>query len=134
MTDYGHPLRLGTFVTPSAQDPDATVGLARLAEDLGYDLVTFQDHPYQPRFLDTWTLLSYVASATERIHVAPDVVNVPMRPPAVLARAAASLDLLSDGRVDVALGAGAFWDAMVSMGVERLTQASRSRRSPRRSR
>ncbi len=121
MTDYGHPLRFGTFVTPSAQDPEATVGLARLAEDLGYDLVTFQDHPYQPRFLDTWTLLSYVASATERIHVAPDVVNVPMRQPAVLARAAASLDLLSDGRVDLALGAGAFWDAMVSMGVDRLT-------------
>jgi len=120
MTDYGHPLRFGTFVTPSAQDPEATVGLARLAEDLGYDLVTFQDHPYQPRFLDTWTLLSYVASATERIHVAPDVANVPMRPPAVLARAAASLDLLSGGRVDLALGAGAFWDAMVSMGVDRL--------------
>jgi alkanesulfonate monooxygenase SsuD/methylene tetrahydromethanopterin reductase-like flavin-dependent oxidoreductase (luciferase family)/FAD/FMN-containing dehydrogenase len=121
MTDYGHPLRFGTFVTPSAQDPETTVGLARLAEDLGYDLVTFQDHPYQPRFLDTWTLLSYVASATERIHVAPDVVNVPMRPPAVLARAAASLDLLSDGRVDLALGAGAFWDAMESMGARRLT-------------
>src|SRR5690606_1183029 len=67
-----------------------------------------------------WTLLSYVASATERIHVAPDVANVPMRPPAVLARAAASLDLLSGGRVDLALGAGAFWDAMVSMGVDRL--------------
>jgi len=121
MTDYGHPLRFGTFVTPAAEDPEATVGLARLAEDLGYDLVTFQDHPYQPRFLDTWTLLSYVASATGRIHVAPDVVNVPMRPPAVLARAAASLDLLSDGRVDLALGAGTFWDAMESMGVRRLT-------------
>lgn len=121
MTDYGHPLRFGTFVTPSAQDPEATVGLARVAEDAGYDLVTFQDHPYQPRFLDTWTLLSYVASATERIHVAPDVVNVPMRPPAVLARAAASLDLLSDGRVELALGAGAFWDAMEAMGARRLT-------------
>ncbi|WP_409141951.1 LLM class flavin-dependent oxidoreductase [Cellulosimicrobium sp. RS] len=121
MTDYGHPLRFGTFVTPSAQDPEATVGLARVAEDAGYDLVTFQDHPYQPRFLDTWTLLSYVASATERIHVAPDVVNVPMRPPAVLARAAASLDLLSDGRVELALGAGAFWDAMEAMGTRRLT-------------
>ncbi|WP_435737269.1 LLM class flavin-dependent oxidoreductase [Cellulosimicrobium sp. PMB13] len=121
MTDYGHPLRFGTFVTPLADDPDATVSRAVLAEDLGLDLVTFQDHPYQPRFLDTWTLLTYVASATERIHVAPNVVNVPMRPPAVLARAAASLDVLSDGRVDLALGAGAFWDAMESMGVPRLS-------------
>lgn len=121
MSDYGHPLRLGTFVTPLAEDPSATVARARLAEDLGLDLVTFQDHPYQPAFLDTWTLLSYVASATERIHVAPNVVNVPMRPPAVLARAAASLDLLSGGRVDLALGAGAFWDAMEAMGSRRLS-------------
>uniref|UniRef100_UPI000AD989A9 proline dehydrogenase family protein n=1 Tax=Cellulosimicrobium cellulans TaxID=1710 RepID=UPI000AD989A9 len=121
MSDYGHPLRFGTFVTPLAEDPAATVARARLAEDLGLDLVTFQDHPYQPRFLDTWTLLSYVASATERIHVAPNVVNVPMRPPAVLARAAASLDLLSGGRVDLALGAGAFWDAMEGMGARRLS-------------
>ncbi|WP_454042693.1 LLM class flavin-dependent oxidoreductase [Cellulosimicrobium sp. Marseille-Q8652] len=121
MTDYGHPLRFGTFVTPLADDPAATVARAVLAEDLGLDLVTFQDHPYQPRFLDMWTLLAYVASATDRIHVAPDVANVPMRPPAVLARAAASLDLLSDGRLDLALGAGAFWDAMGSMGVTRLS-------------
>ncbi|MBD8079886.1 LLM class flavin-dependent oxidoreductase [Cellulosimicrobium arenosum] len=121
MTDYGHPLRFGTFVTPLAADPEETVARARLAEDVGLDLVTFQDHPYQPRFLDTWTLLSYVAAATERIHVAPNVANVPMRPPAVLARAAASLGLLSDGRVDLALGAGAFWDAMEAMGVARRT-------------
>ncbi|MBD5785995.1 LLM class flavin-dependent oxidoreductase [Cellulosimicrobium terreum] len=121
MTDYGHPLRFGTFVTPLADDPAATVARARLAEDVGLDLVTFQDHPYQPRFLDTWTLLSYVASSTERIHVAPNVANVPMRQPAVLARAAVSLDLLSGGRVDLALGAGAFWDAMEAMGVARLT-------------
>ena len=121
MTDYGHPLRFGTFVTPLADDPDATVARAVLAEDLGLDLVTFQDHPYQPAFLDTWTLLSFVASATERIHVAPNVANVPMRRPAVLARAAASLDLLSGGRVELALGAGAFWDAMEAMGVARLS-------------
>ncbi|WP_369824520.1 LLM class flavin-dependent oxidoreductase [Cellulosimicrobium sp. CUA-896] len=121
MSDYGHALRFGTFVTPLADDPATTVARARLAEDLGLDLVTFPDHPYQPRFLDTWTLLSYVASATERVHVAPDVANVPMRPPAVLARAVASLDLLSDGRVDLALGAGASWDAMEAMGARRLS-------------
>ena len=46
-------------------------------------------------------------------------LNLPLRPPAVLARAAAGLDLLSGGRFDLALGAGAFWDAMVAMGVPR---------------
>ena len=40
---------------------------ARHAERVGLDLVTFQDHPYQRRFLDTWTLLSYVAGRTERV-------------------------------------------------------------------
>src|SRR5690554_3555021 len=44
-----------------------------------------------------------------------------MRPPAVLARSAASLDRLSGGRVELGLGAGAFWDAIVAMGGERLS-------------
>jgi hypothetical protein len=35
-----------------------------LSERAGLDLVTFQDHPYQPPFLDTWTLLSYVVPGT----------------------------------------------------------------------
>jgi alkanesulfonate monooxygenase SsuD/methylene tetrahydromethanopterin reductase-like flavin-dependent oxidoreductase (luciferase family) len=83
MMDYGHPLRFGTFVTPSSVDPEAPVELARLSEELGYDLVTFQDHPYQPRFLDTWTLLSYVAARTERIHLSANVINLPMRPASV---------------------------------------------------
>ena len=119
--DYGHPLQFGTFITPTNAAPDVPVGLARLSEELGYDLVTFQDHPYQPRFLDTWTLMTWVAAQTERIHISANVLNVPMRPPAVTARAAASLDLLSGGRFDLALGAGGFWDAMEAMGARRLT-------------
>lgn len=121
MTDYGHPLEFGTFITPSNADPAAVVGLAQLSEELGFDLVTFQDHPYQPRFLDTWTLMSWVLASTSRIHVAPNVLNVPLRPPAVVARAAVSLDLLSGGRFDLALGAGGFWDAIAAMGGPRRT-------------
>ncbi len=67
MTTYGHDLQFGSFLTPSAGTPDTVVALAQLAEQVGLDLVTFQDHPYQPAFLDTWTLLSYVAARTERI-------------------------------------------------------------------
>lgn len=121
MPDYGHPLRFGTFITPSAVRPDAPVTLAQLSEQLGYDLVTFQDHPYQPSFLDTWTLLSWVAAQTSRIHVAANVHNLPLRPPAVLARAAASLDLLSGGRFELGLGAGGFVDPIVAMGGPRRT-------------
>ena len=46
----------------------------------------------------------------------PTVATLPLRPPAVLAKSAASLDLLTGGRVQLGLGAGAFWDAIAAMG------------------
>jgi len=119
--DYGHPMQFGTFITPTNAEPHGPVALALLSEELGYDLVTFQDHPYQPRFHDTWTLLSYVAAVTTRIQLAPNVLNLPLRPAPVIARSAASLDLLSDGRFNLGLGAGAFWDAIEAMGGPRLS-------------
>lgn len=121
MTGYGHPLQFGSFLTPANADPAGTVGLAVLCEQVGLDLVTFQDHPYQRRFLDTWTLLSYVAARTNRVGLSANVTNLPLRPPAVLAGSVASLDLLSGGRVELGLGAGAFWDAIEAMGGRRLT-------------
>jgi alkanesulfonate monooxygenase SsuD/methylene tetrahydromethanopterin reductase-like flavin-dependent oxidoreductase (luciferase family)/FAD/FMN-containing dehydrogenase len=114
--DYGHELRFGTFITPQNQRPQDVVALAQLTEQAGLDLVTFQDHPYQPAFLDTWTLLSYVAARTERVRLSGNVLNLPLRQPAVLARAAASLDLLSGGRFELGLGAGSFWEAIEAMG------------------
>jgi FAD/FMN-containing dehydrogenase len=116
MPDYGHRLEFGTFVTPQNQRPEDVVALAQLTEQAGLDLVTFQDHPYQPAFLDTWTLLSFVAARTERVRLSGNVINLPLRNPAVLARAAASLDLLSGGRFELGLGAGSFWQAIEAMG------------------
>ncbi|MEU5562579.1 LLM class flavin-dependent oxidoreductase [Micromonospora musae] len=103
---YGHRLEFGTFVTPVNASPDTPVALARRSEALGYDLVTFSDDPDQPAHLDTWTLLAWVAGRTDRIHLAANVLTTPMRPPALLARSAASLDLLSGGRLELALGTG----------------------------
>ena len=121
MTDYGHDLLFGTFITPTAQPVHQAVELAVVSDRAGLDLATFQDHPYLPRFHDTWTLLSYAAARTERIHLSGNGLNLPLRPPAVLARAAASLDLLSGGRFELGLGAGGFWDAIEAMGGRRLT-------------
>jgi hypothetical protein len=121
MTDYGHEPLFGSFLTPTSAQPQQAVALAQLSEQAGLDLVTFQDHPYQPGFLDTWTLLSVVAAQTRTIRVATNVANLPLRPPAVVARAVASLDLISGGRVELGLGAGAFWDAIEAMGGRRLT-------------
>ena len=121
MTDYGHELLFGTFITPVAQPARQAVELAMVADRAGLDLATFQDHPYQPAFHDTWTLLAYVASRTKQIHVSPNVLNLPLRQPAVLARSAASLDRLSGGRFELGIGAGAFWDGIEAMGGQRLT-------------
>ena len=114
-------LEFGVFITPSSAQPDAVVELAVLADEVGLDLVTFQDHPYQPKLLDAWTLISYAAARTRRITLAPNVMNLPLRQPAVMARAAAGLDLLSGGRVELGIGAGGFWDAIEAMGGRRLT-------------
>jgi alkanesulfonate monooxygenase SsuD/methylene tetrahydromethanopterin reductase-like flavin-dependent oxidoreductase (luciferase family) len=121
MADYGHDLVFGTFITPSSQQPHDVVALAQITERAGLDLATFQDHPYQPAFLDTWTLLSWVAAETKTLRVSGNVLNLPLRPPVVLARAAASLDLLSGGRYEMAISAGAFWDAIEAVGGPRRT-------------
>ncbi len=123
MPDYGHPLRFGSFIGPVNQPRRRPVDLAALSEDLGLDLVTFQDHPYQPVLHDTWTLLAWVAARTSRIHVSGNVLNLPLRQPAVLARALASLDLLSEGRVELGIGSGGYFDAMASMGAPLLSPA-----------
>src|SRR5216684_4330208 len=113
--DYGRPIQFGYFVLPDSMRPMRPLELAVRAEKLG-ELIGIQDHPYQRRFYDTWTLLTAIAMRTERVTVFPDVANLPLRPPAMLAKAAASLDLLSNGRVELGLGAGGFWDAIKAMG------------------
>ncbi|MFC5382173.1 LLM class flavin-dependent oxidoreductase [Aquipuribacter nitratireducens] len=120
MTDYGHDLRFGFFLTPTAAEPERVLALATLSEQLGLDYVTVQDHPYQSQFLDTWTLLTWLAARTDRVSLVPNVLNLPLRPPAVLARSVATLDVLSGGRVELGLGTGAFWDGIAAMGGPRL--------------
>jgi len=112
--DYGQPVRFGVFVTPVATD--APIRLAALADELGFDLVGVQDHPYQRRFLDTMTLLAAIAARTERITVFPDVANMQLRPPALVAKAAASIDIISGGRFELGLGSGGFSPAVHAYG------------------
>jgi alkanesulfonate monooxygenase SsuD/methylene tetrahydromethanopterin reductase-like flavin-dependent oxidoreductase (luciferase family) len=116
MADYGRELEFGASIEPLADPPDWAARVAVAADRAGLELVGIQDHPYQRRFLDTWTLISTLVPITERIRFFPDVANLPLRPPAVLAKAAASLDVLSGGRVEMGLGAGGFWDAIAAMG------------------
>ena len=119
MPDHGRELSFGYFLVPNVSDP--LISLAQRAERLGLDYIAVQDHPYQRRYVDTWVLMSMLAATTSRIRVFPDVANLPLRPPAVLAKAAASLDVLSGGRFDLGLGAGGFWEAIEAYGGPRRT-------------
>uniref|UniRef100_A0AAU2VPK8 LLM class flavin-dependent oxidoreductase n=1 Tax=Streptomyces sp. NBC_00008 TaxID=2903610 RepID=A0AAU2VPK8_9ACTN len=121
MPDYGHDLLFGTVLVPTADHGDDTVALAGIADRSGLDLVSVPDHPYRPDMIDAWVALAVIAASTTRIRVLPDVANLPLRPPAVLARTAAGLDLLSGGRVELGLGAGAYWDAIAADGGPRRT-------------
>jgi alkanesulfonate monooxygenase SsuD/methylene tetrahydromethanopterin reductase-like flavin-dependent oxidoreductase (luciferase family) len=112
-------IRFGYFLVPEAGAP--LLATAQRIERLGLDYVGVQDHPYQRRYVDTWALLAMIAATTTRLRVFPDVACLPLRPPAVLAKTAASISLLSGGRFDLGLGAGAFWEAIEAYGGPRRT-------------
>ena len=97
----------GLNIDPSANNLQLAYNLAQIADSTRLDFLGIQDHPYNGRFLDTWTLLTAIAVTTHQVSVFPDVASLPMRPPAMLAKAAATLDLLSGGRLELGLGAGA---------------------------
>jgi alkanesulfonate monooxygenase SsuD/methylene tetrahydromethanopterin reductase-like flavin-dependent oxidoreductase (luciferase family) len=108
--------RFGLFLIPNAAEYPDLLRQAAAAERGGLDLIGIQDHPYQRRFLDTFALIGDLLARTERLRIFPDVANLPLRPPATLAKLAASLDVMSGGRFDLGLGAGAFWDGVAAMG------------------
>jgi alkanesulfonate monooxygenase SsuD/methylene tetrahydromethanopterin reductase-like flavin-dependent oxidoreductase (luciferase family) len=109
-------LSFGISVTPYAESYATIVEQVLAAERGGLDLVGIQDHPYQRRFLDTFALIADLLARTTRLRFFPDVANLPLRPPTMLAKAAASLDAMSGGRFELGIGAGAYWDAIQGMG------------------
>jgi alkanesulfonate monooxygenase SsuD/methylene tetrahydromethanopterin reductase-like flavin-dependent oxidoreductase (luciferase family) len=113
---YGRTLEFGLSIVPTTDDLEVARTLARRADELGLDLIGIQDHPYQWRYLETWSLIADLLARTERIRLFPDVANLPLRGPAMIAKQAASLDVLSGGRFELGLGAGAYWDPIAAMG------------------
>jgi alkanesulfonate monooxygenase SsuD/methylene tetrahydromethanopterin reductase-like flavin-dependent oxidoreductase (luciferase family) len=121
MGDYGRSLEFGVSLVPNAEDVALARDLARRADALGFELLGIQDHPYQRRFVETWMLIADLLARTERLRVFPDVANLPLRFPAMIAKQAATLDVLSGGRFELGLGGGTFWDAIEAMGGPRRT-------------
>lgn len=118
-------LSFGISVTPAAAAYRELVAQIQAAERGGLELVGIQDHPYQRRFLDTFALIADLLARTTRLRFFPDVANLPMRPPTMLAKAAATLDAMSGGRFELGIGVGSFWDAVDGMGGPRRTPADR---------
>lgn len=115
------PVSFGLNVDPHAAGLTAAARITAIAEAAGLDYVGVQDHPYNADLVDTFTLLTWLAGRTERVRFFPNVANLPLRPPAMLAKQAATVDLLSGGRLELGLGAGAFADGIVGMGGPRRT-------------
>ncbi|HET9015126.1 MAG TPA: LLM class flavin-dependent oxidoreductase [Thermomicrobiaceae bacterium] len=114
--DRPSPL-FGLNVHPGVEDPADAFRRARIADaSAAIELVMIQDHPYLANFFDTWTLLTLLAGATERVHLGTNVSPLPLRPPAMLAKAAATLDVLSGGRAELGIGAGGFRQALEGFG------------------
>ncbi|MCP9953305.1 LLM class flavin-dependent oxidoreductase [Actinomadura madurae] len=119
------PLRFGVSLAP-----DPSVPLIRVAQDadrFGLDLLGVRDEPYRRDTADALTLMATVLASTSRIRVLPAVACLPLRPPAALAKALATMDRLSGGRVELGLGSGAAPDGIETYGGPRLGAASARR-------
>jgi alkanesulfonate monooxygenase SsuD/methylene tetrahydromethanopterin reductase-like flavin-dependent oxidoreductase (luciferase family) len=116
-----NPVQFGVFLAPAAGDVQGILDRARTAERAGFDYVSIQDHPYVPAFLDTFGLIAFLVGRTERLRFMSNVANLPLRPAPMLAKASATIDLLSDGRFELGLGGGRAWDEIAGLGGPRWT-------------
>jgi probable F420-dependent oxidoreductase len=114
------------FNNQGVEDVQALVGLAERAEELGFDSVWVHDHVFNVGhvferiggrpYYEPLTLLSYVAARTRRVRLGTSVLVLPYHNPIRLAKAAATLDVLSGGRLTLGVGVGAIESEMVALG------------------
>ena len=106
--------------------PDALQAVARQAEDLGYDSLWVSErllYPVNPqvpypatadgllplayrRSLDPLAILAYLAAATSRVRIGTTIINLPFYNPVLLSRELGTIDVLSQGRLDLGFGIG----------------------------
>src|SRR5437867_2428978 len=108
------------------EDAQALVGLASRAEELGFDSVWVHDHVFNvghvfdriggKPYYEPLTLLSFVAARTRRVGLGTSVLVLPYHNPIRLAKTAATLDVLSGGRLTLAVGVGGVEPESNAMG------------------
>lgn len=112
-------IRFHVLTLPNRPWPELRAQVQEL-ERLGFDSAVTGDHfcdwanPPEPWF-EAWTLLSALASETTSIRLAPNVAQIPLRNPGVLAHQAVTLDHVSNGRIDLGLGTGLTIDPSTEM-------------------
>jgi len=116
-------LGIATFGTPATGGWRHLLDLARAAEDAGVDRLVMSDHvvlgPHTDRYpwgtfptaptadwLEPLTVMAALAAVTERIRFLTGILVAPLRPAALLAKTVATIDVLSEGRVDLGVGVG----------------------------
>ena len=129
----GLPLTADRTSTPVVEDE---VALATHAESVGFDALWARDVPtYWPKFgdaggaFDTWPLLSYLAARTDDIALGTSSVVLPLRHPIHVAKSAASVDRLSDGRLVLGVASGDRDPEYPAFGVDADTRGERVRES-----
>lgn len=112
---------------PDLMSRQGVVRIARAAEGAGFDGMGFTDHPAPSHrwlhagghdALDPFVALGVVAGLTERLRLIPNIVVLPYRNPFVVAKATATLDLLSDGRFVLSVAMGYLGSEYRALGVE----------------
>jgi probable F420-dependent oxidoreductase len=123
---FTYPL-LGHPFNPAFVRREGVVRVARAAEAAGFDGIGFTDHPAPSHkwltagghdALDPFVALAVVAATTERLRLIPNIVVLPYRNPFVVAKAAATLDSLSDGRFVLSVATGYLRSEYRALGVD----------------
>ena len=125
-------LRFGVLDVPDAPFP-TLVQRWRQVEELGFDFLFVADHYRHTReallpWFDGWSALAAMAYETRRVRIGPLVANSVLRHPAVLAKTAAAIDHLSQGRLELALGKGVEESDHMAVGVPYWTARERAAR------
>lgn len=125
----GQHLSFGVLIFQAMAYPDLREDV-RFAERIGLNGVWLADQavPETLSILEAWTTLAALAADTERIRIGTLVTNAALRNAMLLARQALTVDQISNGRLDVGIGAGYYADDHRWLGIDYLDPKGRAQR------